>query len=154
MVSFQCEGCGEVIKKQKAEQHIRSCRFGCPAFVCVDCMRRFVDDSYKEHTSCISEAEKYQKSLYKPPKQKGGKQPQKQQPEVKPKPVEPAGKAQSEVKVEKKAGKIHASSELIEMIRKIAQENCAQDSMEEKTERMSAMLQKALKKALREETEK
>lgn len=65
MVVFQCENCGQTIKKPKAEQHARSCR-GFRGYVCIDCMKVFTGDSYKAHTSCISEAEKYQGALYDP----------------------------------------------------------------------------------------
>ena len=43
-------------------------RLRCPraSFSCVDCSVTFVGTSYRDHTSCISEAEKYQKALYKP----------------------------------------------------------------------------------------
>jgi cell growth-regulating nucleolar protein len=39
----------------------------------MDCMKRFTDSSYRAHTSCISEAQKYQGALYKPPKAKGAR---------------------------------------------------------------------------------
>ena len=44
------------------------------SFSCVDCGVTFTGTSYREHTSCISEAEKYQKSLYNggKSKNKGG----------------------------------------------------------------------------------
>lgn len=34
-------------------------------FSCIDCHKVFTGDEYKAHTSCISEAEKYQGALYK-----------------------------------------------------------------------------------------
>jgi len=40
------------------------------SFSCVDCGVTFTGTSYREHTSCISEAEKYQKSLYNGSKNK------------------------------------------------------------------------------------
>ena len=93
MVVFQCDGCGETIKKPKAEQHVMTCRF-CRALVCLDCMKRFTDDAYKEHTSCISEAQKYQGALYKPKDKKKNPQQQKKQ--------QQQDKKQSENKVETK----------------------------------------------------
>ncbi|KAJ8323752.1 hypothetical protein O5D80_007640 [Batrachochytrium dendrobatidis] len=68
MVSFSCEVCQETIKKPKLEQHY----YRCPRayYSCVDCSTTFQGTDYRAHTSCISEAEKYQKSVYKPPKGK------------------------------------------------------------------------------------
>ncbi|KAF9526932.1 hypothetical protein CPB83DRAFT_446796 [Crepidotus variabilis] len=85
MVSFQCHGnsllvefyilfdltlllvgCGDVVKKPKLDQHRGRCHAG---FDCIDCSTTFnTPAEYKSHTSCISEAEKYQKNLYKGPK--------------------------------------------------------------------------------------
>lgn len=60
MVSFVCDACQDVLVKRKLDNH------GCGAsFSCVDCSVSFPGTSYRTHTSCISEAEKYQKSLYK-----------------------------------------------------------------------------------------
>ncbi|KAL2916321.1 hypothetical protein HK105_204077 [Polyrhizophydium stewartii] len=76
MVSFVCEVCQETIKKPKLDQHF----YRCPDayFSCVDCSTTFQGTEYRDHKSCISEAEKYQKSLYKAPK---GKQQQQQPPQ-------------------------------------------------------------------------
>ncbi|KAJ3370840.1 hypothetical protein GGF31_003868 [Allomyces arbusculus] len=90
MVSFICDHCQETVKKPKADQHVNRC--WPPALSCVDCSVSFTGQSYKSHTSCISEAEKYQKSLYKAPrnnKQNNGNQrnqqrEQKQQQQQKP----------------------------------------------------------------------
>ncbi|KAI7859940.1 hypothetical protein BDC45DRAFT_530396 [Circinella umbellata] len=62
MVSFQCDFCGDVVKKPKLDQHRNRCH---STFTCIDCSTTFQDTSYKSHTSCISEAEKYQGALYK-----------------------------------------------------------------------------------------
>jgi cell growth-regulating nucleolar protein len=63
MVTFSCDICADVFKKPKSAQHI----YRCPnaRFTCIDCSTTFDGDDYLKHTSCISEAEKYQKSLYK-----------------------------------------------------------------------------------------
>lgn len=54
-----CDGCGDVVKKPKLDQHRSRC--GAP-FTCLDCSIQFYTPAdYKGHTSCISEAEKYQK---------------------------------------------------------------------------------------------
>jgi len=66
MVSFQCHSCGDVVKKPKLDQHRTRCHGG---FDCIDCSTTFNSPAeYKGHTSCISEAEKYQKGLYKGPR--------------------------------------------------------------------------------------
>ena len=58
--------CGDVVKKPKLDTHRSRCHGG---FDCIDCSTTFnTPAEYKGHTQCISEAEKYQKSLYKGPK--------------------------------------------------------------------------------------
>jgi len=52
------------MKKNKVEQHAWSC--GNYSVSCVDCNVCFPENEYKEHNSCVSEAEKYQGKLYKP----------------------------------------------------------------------------------------
>ncbi|KAK2464340.1 hypothetical protein APHAL10511_003797 [Amanita phalloides] len=69
MVSFNCNVCSDVIKKPKLDQHYSRCK---SSFDCIDCSKTFNSPAeWKDHTSCISEAEKYQKSLYKGPKTGG-----------------------------------------------------------------------------------
>lgn len=61
-----CPDCGGVVKKPKLDQHSGRCHGG---FDCIDCSKTFNSPAeWKGHTSCVSEAEKYQKSLYKGPK--------------------------------------------------------------------------------------
>ena len=67
MVSFQCENCGDTVKKAKLEQHARSCR-PFKGFTCIDCMKTFQQGEYQKHTQCMTEAEKYQGKLYKGPR--------------------------------------------------------------------------------------
>ncbi|KAL0253986.1 hypothetical protein I308_101365 [Cryptococcus tetragattii IND107] len=63
MVSFQCDACADTVKKPKLDQHRSRCF---ASFTCLDCSKTFKNPSeYKGHTSCISEAEKYQGALYK-----------------------------------------------------------------------------------------
>ncbi|KAI0798577.1 hypothetical protein BC629DRAFT_1285588 [Irpex lacteus] len=58
--------CNETIKKPKLQNHWNSCR---AKVVCIDCSTEFYTPAeFKSHTSCISEAEKYQKGLYRGPK--------------------------------------------------------------------------------------
>lgn len=78
MVNFICDACGQTIKKQKVEKHYQTeCR-RCSVLSCLDCGKDFPGDSYASHTSCISEAEKYQGKLYKG-KDKANKGERKQQ---------------------------------------------------------------------------
>ncbi|KAH6564225.1 hypothetical protein BASA60_010399 [Batrachochytrium salamandrivorans] len=88
MVSFSCEVCQETIKKPKLEQHY----YRCPNayYSCVDCSITFQGTEYRSHISCISEAEKYQKSVYKPPKGKNAKLQNGASKEILPNMVKPA----------------------------------------------------------------
>lgn len=65
MVVFTCDGCGETLKKSQVDAHVYRCRNGCESVSCVDCSVSFYGDDYKLHTSCISEAERYEKTVYK-----------------------------------------------------------------------------------------
>ncbi len=61
MVSFICGGCGDTLKKPKLDQHFHS-RCGA-SFTCLDCSVEFhAPQQWKGHTTCISEAEKYEKT--------------------------------------------------------------------------------------------
>jgi cell growth-regulating nucleolar protein len=64
MVFFVCEGCNESLKKNQVDKHANRCR-NCHAVTCVDCQVTFWGNDYAVHTSCVSEAEKYEGSLYK-----------------------------------------------------------------------------------------
>ena len=51
------------MKKPKLDRHYGQCR---SSFTCIDCSKTFAAPiEWKGHTSCITEAEKYQKSVYK-----------------------------------------------------------------------------------------
>lgn len=100
MVSFSCEVCNDTVVKKKLEQHQQRCRGA--YFSCIDCSVTFHDNDHRQHTSCISEAEKYEKGLYKGKKQSASaakppaKSPVKQQPEVKsPAKQQPEAKSKS-----------------------------------------------------------
>ncbi|KAK9459603.1 uncharacterized protein V1516DRAFT_613719, partial [Lipomyces oligophaga] len=73
MVSFSCEVCNDTVLKKKLMQH----RNQCPGayFTCLDCQKTFQGLDFQGHTSCISEAEKYQKTVYKDTKSKKQKKP-------------------------------------------------------------------------------
>ncbi|KAK9464381.1 hypothetical protein V1512DRAFT_268407 [Lipomyces arxii] len=73
MVSFSCEVCNDTIVKKKLMQHRSMCHGA--YFTCLDCQTTFQGLEFQNHTSCISEAEKYQKSLYKAPTKKSTKGP-------------------------------------------------------------------------------
>eukprot|EP01032_Pedospumella_encystans_P000201 gene201-225_t len=64
MVFFVCEGCNETVKKNQVDKHASRCR-SCHAVTCVDCSVTFYGNDYAEHITCVSEAEKYEKTLYK-----------------------------------------------------------------------------------------
>lgn len=95
MVSFSCEVCNDTVLKKKLDAH----RQRCPGayFTCIDCSVTFSGTEYRSHTSCISEAEKYEKGLYRG---KGKEKAGVAKKDVKEKEVGTADK--KEVKVEKK----------------------------------------------------
>lgn len=68
MVVFICEACQESVRKPSVEKHAASCR-ACFVLTCVDCSVSFEGDAYRAHVTCVSEAQKYEGSLFKP---KGG----------------------------------------------------------------------------------
>ncbi|CAD6231120.1 unnamed protein product [Miscanthus lutarioriparius] len=57
MVWFQCEDCGENLKKPKLAGHFRCC--SAYKLSCIDCGEFFSQETVQGHTQCISEAEKY-----------------------------------------------------------------------------------------------
>ncbi|KAJ2712875.1 hypothetical protein H4R19_002532 [Coemansia spiralis] len=57
MTCFVCNHCQETLKKAKLDPHAQRCRNA--SFTCIDCNVDFVGTTYRQHTSCISEAEKY-----------------------------------------------------------------------------------------------
>ncbi|CBI27867.3 unnamed protein product, partial [Vitis vinifera] len=83
MVWFQCEDCGENLKKPKLPNHFRICSAN--KLSCIDCGETFGQQSVQGHTQCITEAEKYGpkgqgKALNGTPAK--GKSDSKQRPEV------------------------------------------------------------------------
>ncbi|KAJ4578280.1 hypothetical protein HRR79_001590 [Exophiala dermatitidis] len=71
MVSFQCEGCGDVLTKKKLDPHRNQCRGA--VYTCIDCMTTFPGTQYRAHTSCITEDQKYQGALYREKPSKAAK---------------------------------------------------------------------------------
>ncbi|EME80366.1 uncharacterized protein MYCFIDRAFT_78107 [Pseudocercospora fijiensis CIRAD86] len=66
MVSFQCEGCGDVLTKKKLSQHYNQCW---APVSCIDCMTTFPNGSFQAHTSCMTESEKYYGQYHRPEKE-------------------------------------------------------------------------------------
>ncbi|KAF7315793.1 C2H2-type domain-containing protein [Mycena indigotica] len=64
-----CHACQDTVKKPKLEAHYNKCYSG---FDCIDCSKSFHSPAeFRGHTSCISEAEKYEKSVYRGPRTAG-----------------------------------------------------------------------------------
>ena len=61
MVYFQCETCGETIKKKQIKPHYSFQCKSAHSFSCLTCYKHFDRESIVEHTSCITEEEKYNK---------------------------------------------------------------------------------------------
>ncbi|KAL7600273.1 UBP1-associated proteins 1C [Lactuca sativa] len=57
MVWFQCEDCGDNLKKPKLANHFRACSAN--RLSCIDCGQMFGQQSVQGHTQCITEMEKY-----------------------------------------------------------------------------------------------
>jgi cell growth-regulating nucleolar protein len=67
MPSFVCEACNDTVKKSTVQRHKYKCR-NAWSFTCIDCSHTFDGDEINAHTSCITEAQKYQGKLYQPKK--------------------------------------------------------------------------------------
>ena len=63
------QNCGDVLTKKKLDPHRNQC-YGA-SFTCIDCMVHFQGTDYRAHTSCMSEAQKYQGALYREKPKKG-----------------------------------------------------------------------------------
>jgi len=62
MVYFECQKCNETVKKPKLAKHLQCC--GSFYVSCIDCSKVFRWDEWEAHTTCMSEAQKYQGNLY------------------------------------------------------------------------------------------
>lgn len=108
MVTFNCEVCNATVPKKNTEKHYGKCPDA--YYTCIDCSKTFDDGvSYKDHTQCMTEDEKYQGALYKG-KGKGKKGQVKNQEEPKKqeatkKQEEPAKTADKESKKSSKVSK-------------------------------------------------
>lgn len=54
---------GNCAVRVQVDKHCMQCR-GCWTLTCVDCSKDFHGEEFRAHTSCMSEAEKYQGKLY------------------------------------------------------------------------------------------
>ncbi|XP_027073011.1 uncharacterized protein [Coffea arabica] len=57
MVWFQCDDCGDNLKKPKLPNHFRTC--SASKLSCIDCGEIFGRQNVESHTQCVTEAEKY-----------------------------------------------------------------------------------------------
>ena len=74
MPVFICENCNETLRRNKVATH--NCGRNCWYLSCMDCNKRFGGDEYLAHTSCVTEAERYQGALYVAKENKGDKKQQ------------------------------------------------------------------------------
>ncbi|KAJ2492569.1 hypothetical protein IWW37_001324 [Coemansia sp. RSA 2050] len=61
MVSFVCNYCQTTLKKPKLDQHLQRCYNA--TFSCIDCNTDFIGDTYRQHTSCMTEEQKYKSKM-------------------------------------------------------------------------------------------
>lgn len=59
MVYFECDTCGETLKKKQVLIHYKSVCRQTHSFSCLSCHKHFDRESIVNHTTCISEEEKY-----------------------------------------------------------------------------------------------
>jgi len=64
MVAFICDACGHTVKKVQVEKHYTSQCRSCSVLSCIDCGVDFPGDTYIQHNTCMTEAQKYQGHLY------------------------------------------------------------------------------------------
>ena len=64
MVWFQCEDCGETLKKPKLQSHFRVC--SASRLSCIDCTLTFTRFTVASHTTCVTEYQKYAECATKP----------------------------------------------------------------------------------------
>lgn len=62
MVYFECQKCNETVKKPKLAKHLQFCQSFYVS--CIDCNKVFAWNEWEAHTSCVSEAQKYQGNLF------------------------------------------------------------------------------------------
>ncbi|KAJ2880048.1 hypothetical protein IWW38_006014 [Coemansia aciculifera] len=61
MVSFVCNYCQATLKKPKLDQHLQRCYNA--TFSCIDCNTDFAGDTYRQHTACMTEEQKYKNKM-------------------------------------------------------------------------------------------
>jgi cell growth-regulating nucleolar protein len=57
MPSFVCGYCDVTLRKPQIKRHVFNCRNS--SYTCIDCSKTFSEAAVKDHTSCVTEAEKY-----------------------------------------------------------------------------------------------
>ncbi|PFH35906.1 LYAR-type C2HC zinc finger protein [Besnoitia besnoiti] len=72
MVSFTCEQCQEVLKKNAVAKHYQGRCRGANAFTCIDCYKTFDRQTIVGHTSCTTEEDKWHGQYAKSRKRHGG----------------------------------------------------------------------------------
>ena len=60
MVTFVCELCFAVLKKQQIDKHCTGKCKNAWGFTCVECGKTFEGFDYKDHNECMTEVQKYQ----------------------------------------------------------------------------------------------
>ena len=95
MVTFTCETCYAVLKKNQVDKHcVGKCR-NAWAFTCVECAKTFEGYDYKEHNECMTEVQKYQGQFLAKKRQEKAEQKKDQPPKVR--------KESSEISVSEKS---------------------------------------------------
>lgn len=113
MVSFSCEVCNDTVIEKKLNQHQQRCRGA--YFTCIDCNVTFYNNDHNAHTSCITEAEKYEKGLYKG---KSKKTEENKAPKVEEKKVnKPVEKKEESKKEQKKETKKEPKTSLVSSLK-------------------------------------
>ena len=74
MVTFVCDVCGDTIKKNKVDKHCATKCRDAWNFTCLECGKVFAGYEYDQHTSWITEVEKYQGHFIEKQKEKKRKQ--------------------------------------------------------------------------------
>jgi len=61
MVYFTCDACGEQLKKPSVDKHYQQKCRDCYKLTCIDCLKDFYGDEYKNHNACMTEDQRYSK---------------------------------------------------------------------------------------------
>ncbi|KAJ2659069.1 hypothetical protein IWW48_003698 [Coemansia sp. RSA 1200] len=108
MVSFVCDYCQNTLKKPKLDIHAQRCRYA--SFSCIDCGVGFQGGTYRQHTSCMTESEKYE-GKNKPKKQQQQQQQKKKTNQQQSHPSAPVSSISTVDQLTKRAEAIENSTE-------------------------------------------